>query len=283
MLDDALRRAELMEFPENAEAMVFFATGPLHEAVEAALGESAASTILVALGPILDEAWVRERRRVATEAAASSSAPPEPDAARRMSGVRRQVEPDDESPTDIEQLLDGDTTPVPTGGAAEAAAAELALQFSTPPQMTISETPPSSNRLTVPYLPNALLPSGRTAAVVVADLDDDRRGELGDWLHELDCLVARAANREQVRSLVRKLRPKVLIADVETLAPDFEPLRPTLDDLLPGLTKPAVILVSDGAARELPDDVVTLFRRPVVRDELLARVATLVSDPSAER
>jgi len=262
--------------------MVFFATGPLHEAVEAALGEGTASTILVALGPVLDEAWVRERRRVAAEAGTDSSSLPGSDAARRASGVRRQVELDDESPTDIEQLLAGDTTPVTAGEAAEAAAAELALQFSAPPQMTISEAPPSSNRLTVPYLPNALLPDGRMPAVVVADSDDDRRSELGDWLHELDCLVARAANREQVRSLVRKLRPKVLVADVETIAPDFEPLRPTLDDLLPGLTKTAVILVSDGAARELPDDVVTVLQRPVIRDELLAEVATLVSGPSHE-
>ena len=282
VIDDALERAQLSAVPEDAEALVFFATGPLHEAVEASFGEQPASSIMLTLGPVLDEVWVRERRRVVADPDSAFSTAPTSETARRESGVRRQAERDDETPTDIEQLVAADTIPAPNSGAAEAAAAELALRMSAHPSVAISEAPPSSNRFTVPYLPNALLPESRTPAVVVADADDDSRGELSDWLHSLGCLVARATNRAQVRSLVRKLKAQVLIADVETIAPDFEPLRPTFDDLFPGLTRPKVILISDGVRRELPDKVLAVLPRPVQRDQLLDLVAPLVAEPDGE-
>jgi len=280
VLADALRRADLTAVPEDAEAMVFFATGPLHEAVEADLGEGNAAAVLAALGPVLDEVWIRERRRVAAELSGAEASSLDDGLNRRASGVRRQIGLDDALPTDIEQLEAPDTTPAATGEAAEAAAAELALKFSAAPPVAISEIPPSSNRLTVPYLPNARLTEDQTPAVVVADLDDDNRHLLGDWLHVLGCVVARAANREQLRSLVRKLRPQVVIADEETLTGGLVPLGPALTDVMPGLTRPAVILLTDEALVELPEQVHAVLQHPVMQDDLLAEVTPLVDEPA---
>ncbi|RLB66192.1 MAG: hypothetical protein DRI90_00045 [Deltaproteobacteria bacterium] len=134
VIDDALERAQLSAVPEDAVALVFFATGPLHEAVELARGEQLARAIMVELGPVLDEAWVRERRRVEADLDSGVPALSGDEVTRRESGVRRHQDvDDDETPTDVEQLMAADTIPAPTNGAAEAAAAELALRLSAPP------------------------------------------------------------------------------------------------------------------------------------------------------
>jgi hypothetical protein len=157
IIEDALARAQLNVVPEDAVGLVFFATGPLHEAVEEARGEQLASAVLGELGPVLDEAWVRERRRVAADpdsglpplstsdmarSAVPRSAVPRSAVPRNESGVRRQEaiedveDVEDETPTDVERMIAADTIPAPAFGTAEAAAADLALGISSPPQTT---------------------------------------------------------------------------------------------------------------------------------------------------
>jgi len=132
-------------------------------------------------------------------------------------------------------------------------AVTVATRDETPP-------PPRSSR-TVPYLQAVLTPPRRRRRVMIVDGRDEPRRALAEALEHAGYAVVTAHDRAVARSLFHRLTPTLIIADVETVAPDFEPLGPAFEELLgnaseshpsPASDVPLAVVVADGG----PEDMV---------------------------
>jgi CheY-like chemotaxis protein len=262
LLDEALRRAGVAAVPEAAESLVFFVAGALCEVAEASHGEVAADRLMRELRPVLDEAWQLERTALA--GGLGTTHPPVSGVTRRDSGVQ---------PSGGLSLRDeeADTIPAQADPLAVAYVNAAGLSVQHPPRVGLSDKPPSS-RMTVPYLASALVPDGPRTAIVVVDEDPVARDQIAGALRRLGCLVATAESRLEARRLIRRLEPRVLVADIETIAPDFEPLGPTFEELLHCVPQPAVVLVGASAPRERATQVVGSLLKPVQDADVLRMV-----------
>jgi hypothetical protein len=105
-------------------------------------------------------------------------------------------------------------------------------------------------RITVPYAPVTWVAPRTLARVLVVAADDALRGRLAASLRGEAWMVVTAPHRDSARSLCARLEPDVVVAELETIAPDFEPLRPALDQQFGDAPWSSVVLVSDAPLRE---------------------------------
>jgi CheY-like chemotaxis protein len=134
----------------------------------------------------------------------------------------------------------------------------------------------------MPYLSSVLTPPGPGRRVLVLHGDDERRLALSALLERDGCAVVAAPNRDVARALFERMAPRVVVADVETLAPDYEPLRPVLDELF-GLASPSLVLLGDGRPRELPAAIVSVIE-PAAQpfDDAVASAVSAALAPAAQ-
>ena len=270
LIGEALRRAAVSAVPETAEALVFFVSGALRDVAEETHDELVADALMAELGPVLDRAWELERLTL-TDAIAPSGRYASA-ITRRHSGVLRSADHDAAEG-------DEDTVPAPADPQARTEVDDLDLRLGEPPRISISDKPPSS-RLTVPYLAAALAPGGAATSIVVADRDEASRNRIAEELRRCGALVATAESRWDTRKLIRLLHPSVLVADIDTIAPDFEPLGPTFEELLHEVPEPAVILIGTSAPREPGAQVVGSLLKPIDPSQLLRLVEASLAPAS---
>ncbi len=180
------------------------------------------------------------------------------------------------------------SVPSPSDGASRRGlrAVAVASRDETPP-------PPRSSRFTVPYLQAVLTPPRRRRRVMIVDAHDEPRRELAAALEGQGDAVVTAHDRGVARTLFYRLAPTLIIADVETIAPDFEPLGPAFEELLGGgppsspvpvvarstdepVPPPRVLLLSDGATRSIPPEVDCVVDRSTDLSGILHEVAGLL-------
>jgi CheY-like chemotaxis protein len=205
-----------------------------------------------------------------------SSTPPRSELVRRDSGLRRSVQPTAATPRPgdtVEEVAKADTIPAPSSRSAELAGRAVMAPVS---PIEISGSEPSSRRFTVPYLPKALVRKSRTPAAVVVDADEGSREELCTWLRSMGCVVAAASDGAQARSLLRRSRAGLLIADVETIAPDYEPIGPVLEELVRGLDTVTVVLLAEEPQRARCAAAAVL-PKPTSRARLLTTIEPLLA------
>ena len=274
-LQAALSEADLDAIPDDPEELVFFATGALHAALQASLGRERANLLMLSLAPVLDAAWTRDDD--ASPHDATGSVPPTSDVVRRQSGLRRSDAPRSYATprpgVAVEEIAKADTIPAPSSRGAELAGRTVMAPLN---PIEVSDGEPSSRRFTVPYLPKALVRKGRTPAAVVVDANPESRNELCEWLRSMGCLVAAAGDAIQARALLRRSRAGLLLADVESIAPDFEPIVPVLDDLVSGLEVPTIVLLSEEPRRAQCAAAAAIVRKPTSRADLVAAIDPLL-------
>jgi hypothetical protein len=248
VLRRGLQRAGEAVMPEALEDMLVFVCGPLYEEALAHWGNEAADALLAALTPLLEEAWKRDRRAI-TGVMPSEPAPEE--SGQRRSAVRRAVA----LPADSTRAQ-ADTEPAP------------------PPSIS-SNAPCSQKRVTIPYTPVIWRETRRVAVLVVAR-DEVRRASLGALCARPEVEVVLAGDAGEAAALYARLLPLAVVADRESIAPDYEPLRPALEQLFGGHPPCGVLLLCEEEPREQVDWIAaTLPERPA-RDELQAEIALLL-------
>lgn len=186
-----------------------------------------------------------------------------------------------------------DTPRLPGQRSAEADAEASRLRAVTVATRDETPPPPRSSRFTVPYLQAVLTPPRRRRRIMIVDAHDEPRRELAAALEEQGYAVVTAHDRGVARTLFYRLAPTLIIADVETIAPDFEPLGPAFEELLGGdppsspiavasrrsdepPTPPRVLLMSDGATRSIPPEVDCVVDRRTELTGILHEVAGLL-------
>jgi hypothetical protein len=136
---------------------------------------------------------------------------------------------------------------------------------------------------TVPYADAVWQADAGDRRVLVLDRDDESRKDAVGILERLGFQVAWAAERGGARGLYLRLRPHVVVADLETIAPDFEPLRAALEDLFAGEKPAAVVLLGTEKPREEIEWVKAAVLKPLTIEhieKLVAAVDSLVPPPS---
>jgi DNA-binding NtrC family response regulator len=113
--------------------------------------------------------------------------------------------------------------------------------------------------------------------IVLIDADEQQRRRYASALRARGHWVAAASGPALGRSLVMRLQPALVVADLETIAPDFEPLRPVLADLIGDDPASPVILLGSGAAREEHPAVLAEVDRELGADELVDVVEPILS------
>jgi hypothetical protein len=244
VLAEALDREALRELPTTPEALLFFVSGPLYEATHAAFGSAAADRMLLELAPVLDEVWAADRSELAADldedaifdelsGVGASSMTRE-----RMSRFRC-----------AEEIVPSDTVP--------AAATEPCERTSHPVASHVPTSGVHERCNTQPYLAAALDAEEHhaEAVVVIIDADNEARSACAALLRAHGYLVATTSNRLGARALIARLDPALVIADRETIAPDYEPIGQAIDELL-GLSEreaaeaPEVLLLVTEELRE---------------------------------
>ncbi len=140
----------------------------------------------------------------------------------------------------------------------------------TDPVHDTDPAPPSSKRSTMPYL-EAISEVSR-ARVLVAHADDVRRKLLCLCLESAGHAVVPAQDAQLAAMLMSRVRPCVVVADVETIAPDFEPVRPALEALFGDEPEVPVVLLSTHRRPDMPDVVKALVSPTIAADELITLV-----------
>jgi hypothetical protein len=254
LLEAALARAGETALPHSLEDMLVFVCGPLYEAALARWNAESADALLAALTPLLEAAWERDRRAIATletDRPVSEDQPIDREPQRR-SAVRRAVAL---PVAEEEGRAQADTEPAP------------------PPSIS-SDAPASQKRTTVPYTP-AVWTRSRKRVLVVA-LDDERRVALAELSRRPGLEVVTAADLDEARMLYQRLRPMIVVADRESIAPDFEPLRPTFEGLFGSQAPCDVILLTDDPPREEVDHIAAVLPERPAKDELQAQIGLLL-------
>lgn len=271
VLRRALEHAGLDAVPSRIEDLTFFVSGPLYEQAVLTLGADFADELLLEMSAALDRAWDHARSQVEPTSATRqiSEAPDtEPSAGRpHQSSIRRARSL---GPSDSDAPLSSDH---PLADALRAVARDTLpseKSDSMPPQV-----PSSRRRHTMPYLQAVFTPPAPAQRLMVIDADDDTRRSLGIHFSNLGYAVVCAQSIETAHALYARLRPRLVILDVETVAPDFEPLRSAFDSMF-GDDVPQIVLLSDGEARELPEQVAFVLHRPWSEDALDVAVETLM-------
>ena len=116
---------------------------------------------------------------------------------------------------------------------------------------------------TVPYADAVWQADAGERRVLVIDREDTSRQDAVAVLERLGFQVAWAADAGGARMLFTRLQPHVLVADVETVAPDFEPLRTALEDLFGDNEPVAVVLLGSDKPRETLDWVKAFVPKPL--------------------
>jgi CheY-like chemotaxis protein len=248
VLQLALEEARIAAVPDKIEDLTFFVSGPLYEHAQRLLGSDFADSLLVELAPVLDRAWATDRAALDAPARPATPVPESEVRTRSRSAIRK---------------LDGaaDTEPAPAPATDDAAA-------------------PPSKRVTMPYLDAVLAtPPGAEPAtrVLVVHADDAARSAIAGALEDAAYAVVTAPDTRVARLLLSRLTPALIVADIETLAPDFEPLRPALDEMIGNGRALPVVLLSDERRPDTPDAVRAIVSRTSSRDELLEVVNQLRS------
>ncbi|HZO15491.1 MAG TPA: response regulator [Polyangiaceae bacterium] len=116
---------------------------------------------------------------------------------------------------------------------------------------------------TVPYADAVWQADAGDRRVLVIDREDTSRQDAVAVLERLGFQVAWAADAGGAGMLFTRLQPHVLVADVETVAPDFEPLRSALEDLF-GHNQPVpVVLIGSDKPREAIEWVKAFVPKPL--------------------
>jgi hypothetical protein len=310
LLADAFAAANLDDIPYGPEELLFFASGPLYELVQQEWGDPIADALLLELAPVFDRAWARDRIELggdfvpqsSTHVAAHSSVPGSSvpgSNVRRRSGVRPTVK--DTVPT-VEATVLANEEALATEEAlaneevlaTEEALAEDIVRADTipaaPPTTLISyiddedrtltePLPPSSRRRgTIPYTPTAFLPNDERVRVLVVAHDAATRCKFVSVLNDAACAVAMAPDAACAAALYARLEPALLIADLETIAPDFEPLRAALDGVFGDAPPASVVLLSDEPPRERHDDVVSVIAESTTPEQLAHLLDALLQE-----
>jgi CheY-like chemotaxis protein len=139
--------------------------------------------------------------------------------------------------------------------------------------------PPRSHRLTVPYLQSVLTPPRRRRRIMIVHSQDAPRRELAELLEKRGYAVVTAHDVDVARALHQRLAPTLIIAEIETLAPDFEPIALALDALLgenADAEPPHLIVLGDGASRSIPPGIDCIVEPPALAEHVLHQVQHLL-------
>ncbi|HZO12486.1 MAG TPA: hypothetical protein VFB62_04490 [Polyangiaceae bacterium] len=258
---DALADSGHRTIPESPEELLFFATGPLYERAQAAWGSEIADAILLELAPVLDRAWERDRRELVGELTPSG---------KPGSGVRLRSE--------VLHLLDSSSEGLRRACALDAERAEDADTVPAPaPEPTHPpEDEVTRRRITVPYTSVAWSKARNTPRVLVLASDDELRARIAGALRGQRYALATAAHREGARALYTRLEPDLVVAERETLAPDYEPLRPAVEALFGASRAAKVVLVTEEPVRDRFDSICAVIRPDVSQDALVVALRSLL-------
>lgn len=244
VLDRALDEAGMSRVPDVLEELTFFVSGPLYEHASRALGEEFAEALIAEMSPVLDQAWELDRAVVDETA----SLRPESAVRKRNRSAIRRLTDLDAPPSAVESMRDTDTDPV----------------------HDTDVVPPSSRRNTMPYLESVLSESG--SRVLVAHAHDTRRRAIALALEDAGHSVVTAHDARVAAMLMSRVHPSIVVADVETVAPDFEPLGPALEGLFGDGAPVPVVLLSDHRRPSMPEAVQAVVDAESSADEVLAVV-----------
>jgi CheY-like chemotaxis protein len=134
---------------------------------------------------------------------------------------------------------------------------------------------------TVPYA-DAVWEDAGDLRILVVDQDDAARRDAVAVLERLGYKVACAADRGSAARLLTRLEPAVVVADLETLAPDFEPLGTALEELFLEHAPCPVILLGTSKPREQTEWIKAAVPKPLVFgtiEKLVAAVEAITQPP----
>jgi CheY-like chemotaxis protein len=248
VLGAALDEAGVKAIPDQIEDLTFFVSGPLYEQAQRILGSEFADELLVEVAPVLDRAWASDREHAGAPPAVQGTPLP-------LSAVRRTRSQSAIRKVDAATTIPADTEPAPA---------------TNEPADT---TPPSIKRMTMPYL-EAVLGGEQAVRVLVVHGEDDARGAISGALEESGYAVVTAHDTRVARLLLSRLTPAFIVADVETLAPDFEPLRAALEAMM-GTAQAPVVLLSDERRPDMPELVRAIVSRASRPAEVLEVIEEL--------
>jgi hypothetical protein len=221
---------------------------------------------------VLDRVWERDRLETTGELTITPG-----------SGVRRRSQL---HPTEAEcarELEDRDTVPAPPPTVSEPPPVSEPPVVSEAPDEPMDEVshdvviPPERRRITVPYTAIAWASGRNTPRVLVVAADDDLRTRLARALRGRRYALATAAHRDGARALYARLEPDLVVVDLETLAPDYEPIRPALEALFGEMPPSKVVVVSDAPVRERVSAVQAVIPACASQDELVAAFGELLA------
>jgi hypothetical protein len=233
VLRAALDDAGLDEVPDQLEDLTFFVSGPLYERAQRMLGDAFAEALVAEVTPVLDRGWELDR---AGFDVVELDATPLP-LSRPASAVRNK-----RSRSAIRRL-DDDTAPP---------SAVDVVRDTDPVRDT--DVAPSSKRNTMPYVDSGI-GSGASCRVLVAHGNDTKRRAIAAELEDAGHTVVTAHDARVAAMLVARVRPSIVVAEVETIAPDFEPLGPAFEAMFGDRESVPVILLSDHRRPSLPETV----------------------------
>lgn len=136
---------------------------------------------------------------------------------------------------------------------------------------------------TVPYV-DAVWNDGVERRVLVIAADDAVRGEVVAFLEVFGFQVAWARDAGAGAKLFARMSPHVVVADLETIAPDFEPLRPSLEALFGNASPRPVVILGTDDPRERVEWVEAAVPDPRLaggREQLLLAIDRLAAPVSA--
>jgi len=291
LLADAFAAAELDDIPYGPAELLFFASGPLYELVQQEWGDTTADALLLELAPVFDRAWARDRIELGGDfvphsftasSAPGSSAPGRN--VRRRSGVRPTAKDTVRTTEDgpAEDIVRADTIP--------AAPPTTSISYIDDKHGSLAEdpliepVPPSSRRRgTIPYTPSAFRPNDERVRVLVVAHDPATRRKFASVLNDAGCAVAMAPDTACAAALYARLEPALLIAELETIAPDFEPLRAALDGVFGNAPPTSVVLLSDEPQRERHEDVVGVIAESLAPEQLSSLLDALLPEPLRQK
>src|SRR5690606_1919871 len=102
---------------------------------------------------------------------------------------------------------------------------------------------------TVPYV-DAVWQDGAERRVLLVVANDADRQEIVEFLEVFGYQVSWASDPAKAAKLFVRTSPDVVVADLETIAPDFEPLRPSLEALFGTSAPRPVVIVGTDDCRE---------------------------------
>lgn len=244
VLERALADAGLAVVPDTLEELTFFVSGPLYEHAQKALGDAFADAMLTEMTPVLDRAW--ELDRAAVEEPFGADTPTSAIRSKRSKSAIRRMSEEDGPPSAVDVAYDpADTVPA----------------------RDTDRVPPSSKRNTMPYVESVL--TSDSCRVLVADADNVRRLELTRALEDAGHSVVTAPDARVASLLTGRVHPSIIVADIETVAPDFEPLGPALEVIFGDTDAVDVILMSDHRRPDLPAAVKAILSETCTPAEML--------------